>query len=51
MIKLYNGDAITKLKKIASNSVDLIVTDPPYRMTARGNHGNSGGMLAKSISM
>ena len=29
------------------NSVDLIITDPPYKITARGNGGNSGGMFQK----
>lgn len=51
MMKLYNGDAIAKLKQIPSESVDLICTDPPYKMTARGNHGNSGGMFAKKICL
>lgn len=50
-MKLYNGDAIAKLKKIPSESIDLICTDPPYRITARGCHGNSGGMLASKIGM
>jgi len=29
-IKLYNGDCMEKLKELADNSVDSIVTDPPY---------------------
>ncbi len=33
-----------------NESVDLIITDPPYRTTARGNAGNSGGMLQKDIN-
>lgn len=49
MIKLYNGDAITKLKKIASDSVDLIVTDPPYPITKKGCAGNSGGMMRTDL--
>lgn len=27
--------------------VDLVVVDPPYKITARGNGGNSGGMFQK----
>lgn len=50
-IKLINDDAITVMSKIPNESVDLIVTDPPYKVTARGNAGNSGGMLKKKISM
>lgn len=29
----------------------MIVTDPPYKTTSRGNAGNSGGMLQKKINM
>lgn len=31
-------------------SVDMIFTDPPYKVTSRGNAGNSGGMLQKDIN-
>ena len=37
------------IKDIPDNSIDLIVTDPPYKITARGNGGNSGGMFQKKI--
>lgn len=47
---LFNGDCLEKLKTIPDNSVDLIVTDPPYKTTSRGNSGNSGGMLQKDIN-
>ena len=33
------GDAIIELKKIESNSVDLIVTDPPYNLNK--HYGNN----------
>lgn len=39
------------MKKMNDDSVDLIVTDPPYKVTARGNAGNSGGMMQKKLSM
>jgi len=29
-IELYNADCLEKLKDIADNSIDLILTDPPY---------------------
>ena len=29
-IELYNGNCLTELQKIADNSIDSIVTDPPY---------------------
>lgn len=40
-------DCLELIKEIPDKSIDLIVTDPPYRITARGNGGNSGGMFQK----
>lgn len=37
-------------EKIPDYSIDLIVTDPPYKVTSRGSAGNSGGMLQKDIN-
>ena len=34
MIKLYNDDCFNVLKNIDDNSVDLVLTDPPYGTTA-----------------
>lgn len=31
-IKLYNQDCLTAMQQIAENSIDLIVTDPPYNL-------------------
>ena len=42
---LYNMDCMEGMKQIPDNSIDLVVTDPPYKTTSRGNAGNSGGML------
>lgn len=50
-IKLINGDAIEFMKRMNDESVDMIATDPPYKVTARGNAGNSGGMMQKKLSM
>lgn len=47
--KIYNMDCLQGLKQLADESVDLICTDPPYKVTARGNAGNSGGMMQKDI--
>lgn len=33
---IVNGDAIQGLKHLKDNSVDLIIIDPPYKMTKRG---------------
>ena len=49
-IKLINEDCLNTLKNIPNESIDLIVTDPPYPTTSRGNAGNSGGMLQKDIN-
>lgn len=31
-MQLYNGDCLEVMKNIADNSVDCIVTDPPYNI-------------------
>lgn len=49
-VKLYKGDCLELIKSMKDNSIDLIVTDPPYPTTSRGNAGNSGGMLQKDIN-
>ena len=51
MGKLINGNAIDFMKTLEDESVDLIVTDPPYKVTAKGNAGNSGGMMKSKLSM
>ena len=50
MIDLRQGDCLELMKDIPDNSIDLIVTDPPYRVTSKGSAGNSGGMLQKKIN-
>lgn len=47
---MRQGDCLEVLKRLPDDSVDLIVTDPPYLTTSRGNAGNSGGMLQKEIN-
>ena len=51
MIKLINEDAIKFMKTLKDESVDLIVTDPPYKVTAKGCAGNSGGMMVTKLTM
>ena len=48
--QLYNLDCMLGMKQIDDCSIDLIVTDPPYKVTSRGSAGNSGGMLQKDIN-
>ena len=47
--KIYNMDCLVGMDKMIAEGikVDCIITDPPYKITARGNGGNSGGMFQK----
>lgn len=47
-ITLYNNDCMAIMKQMPDESIDLIVTDPPYRCTARGGSGNMGGYWTNS---
>lgn len=38
MNKTILGDSLKILKNVASESIDLIVTDPPYGMSFQSNH-------------
>ncbi len=42
-IDLYHEDCLKVLKNIPNERVDLIVTDPPYKLTSRGCSGTMGG--------
>lgn len=43
MIDLKQGDCLEIIKNIPSESIDLVVTDPPYKLTSRGCSGTMGG--------
>ena len=43
MIDLRQGDCLELMKDIPNKSIDLIVTDPPYKLTSRGGSGTMGG--------
>ena len=49
-INIFNDNCLNVIQKIQDESIDLIVTDPPYPTTSRGSAGNSGGMLQKEIN-
>jgi len=51
MLNLYKGNCLDFLKTLNNESVDLIVTDPPYKVTSYGCSGNAGGMIAKKQTM
>ena len=46
-IKLLQGNCLELMKDIPDGSVDVVATDPPYKITSRGDGGNSGGMFQK----
>ena len=48
--QIINADCLDILKELPDKCIDLIVTDPAYLITSRGNAGNSGGMLQKEIN-
>lgn len=48
MIQIYNTDAIEWLKTLDNDSVDLIVSDPPYRVTQHG-HSGLGGIFKTKV--
>lgn len=48
-MELYNCDSTSLIKQFPSDTIDLIVTDPPYRVTGRGSTGTTGGMLQKKL--
>lgn len=35
-IELFNCDALEHMKSMTNNSIDLIVTDPPYEVSING---------------
>jgi DNA modification methylase len=50
MIKLYNNDCLKQLKELADNSVDSIITDPPYELGFMGKSWDNTG-IAKNKEM
>ncbi len=43
---IYNCDCLIGMKQIPDGTVDLIATDPPYRLTSRGSSGTMSGYWA-----
>ena len=42
-MKLYNDDCLNVLKDVDDNSIDLVVTDPPYEVITGGRNGGVKG--------
>lgn len=45
-IQLIQGDCLAEIHKIPDGSIDLICTDPPYKLTSRGGSGTMSGYWA-----
>ena len=41
--KIYNQDCLEIMRRIPNESIDLVLTDPPYRLTSRGSSGTMSG--------
>lgn len=39
---IYNSDCIVGMKQIPNNSIDLILTDPPYMISKKSNFDKGG---------
>ena len=50
-VKLYNGDCLEKLKDIADNSIDLIVTDPPYDLDTHGGKCETNFAIKRNLKI
>lgn len=48
--KIYNMNCMDGFKQIDDNSIDLICTDPPYKVTSRGTSGTMGGYWKDAIA-
>ena len=50
-IKLFNESCFDLLKRQASNSIDLILIDPPYEISRDTGFSNGGGVERFAVSM
>ena len=46
-VDLYLGDSLKIMSEFKDNSIDLIITDPPYLLGA----GGGGGIYGKEITI
>ena len=45
--KIYQGDCLELMKDIEAESIDLVITDPPYKLTQKyGNYIDSDNLMA-----
>ena len=50
MINLIHGDCLVAMKDIPDASIDLICTDPPYKLTSRGSGGTMSGYWTNELT-
>ena len=48
-VMLYNKDCLEVLEKLPNNSIDLVVTDCPYRVISGGNGSKNSQKLCSGI--
>ena len=49
MINLYKGDCLELMQQIRSETIDLIVTDPPYKIITGGDSNGKNSIRPKGI--
>ena len=49
MIKLYKGDCLELMPQIRSETIDLIVTDPPYKIITGGDSNGKNSIRPKGV--
>lgn len=49
--KIFNNDCLKLMQKMKDNSIDLIITDPPYKTTKRGisKKTTTGGLVRSEL--
>lgn len=48
---IHNADCLDILRDMPSESIDLIVTDPPYKIIPRGSVGTMSGYVTRKKAM
>lgn len=47
---IYNGDCLEYMQSLQNECIDLVVTDPPYKLTSRGSSGTMSGYWKTDIA-
>lgn len=49
-VKIINGDCLTELDKLDANSIDCVVTDPPYELNFMGKGWDNAGVSFSKLT-